>query len=479
MRFLYISFCLFCTAASLVAQETWTLERCIKYAQETNITIQQAQLALRTAQLSATEAKAARNPSLNAQSNLGKQLGRTIDPRSNDFVNSSVGFNSLSLNASMNIFQGGAITHSVRQATHQVQAAQADLERSANDIGLLVAQAYLNILLAEEQLNNAKARVNQSEEQMRTTRKFITVGTLPAIDSLNILAQLTRDRQVEIAAQNSLDLAYLSLRQLLQVDPDKPFKVEEPLIAVPEDSYLSTMQTRDIYSSALSNQPAIRAGESRLRAAHEGVSVARAAYYPTVGLFGQLTSNYSTAYKDYTFLNAGSFQGNTPIVVTGLDGRRDTGFLANFVPELSGRTVGYGRQVEENFGQAFGVTLSVPIYQNGRTKLNVQRAKLNIKSVELQNEQAKQQLRSDVQTALANAKAASEQYKAALATLDASRLAHENMKKRHALGAVNTLELTTTRNSLTQAENDVTVARYDYIFKVKILDFYLGRKIKL
>ncbi len=479
MRILYLSLCLKFCAAAAVAQEAWTLERCIKYAQETNITIQQAQLALRTAQLSATEAKAARNPSLGFDSNLGMQLGRTIDPRSNDFVDTRVGFNSLTLNAGVNLYRGGAITHSVRQAAHLVQAAQADLERSINDVGLLVAQAYLNILLAEEQLNNAKARVSQSEEQMRTTRKFITVGTLPAIDSLNVLAQLTRDRQVQIAAQNSLDLAYLALRQLLQVDPDKPFRVEEPFIVVPEDSYLATLQTREIYTTALSNQPGIRAGESRLRAAHEGVSIARAAYYPTIGLFGQLSSNYSTAYKDYTFLNSGSFQGNTPIVVTRLDGRRDTGFLASYFPEFSERTVTYDRQVKENFGQAFGVTISVPIYQNGRNKLNIQRAKLNIKSVELQNEQVKQQLRSDVQTALANAKAASEQYKAALATLDAARLAHENMKKRHALGAVNTLELTTTRNNLTQAENDVTQARYDYIFKVKILDFYLGRKIKL
>lgn len=153
--------------------------------------------------------------------------------------------------------------------------------------------------------------------------------------------------------------------------------------------------------------------------------------------------------------------------------------MANFIPNFSEKTVGYGRQVEENFGQAFGVSLAVPIYQNGRNKLNIQRAKLNIKSVELQNEQTRQQLRSDVQTALANSKAASEQYKAAQATLSAARLAHENMKKRHALGAVNTLELTTTRNNLSQAENDVTVARYDYIFKVKILDFYLGRKLKL
>jgi outer membrane protein len=479
MRFLTIFTIVLVSGASAICQETWTLERCVKYAQETNITIQQAQLSLRNAQLNASEAKAARNPNLSAQSNLGMQFGRTIDPRSNSFVNSSVGFNSLSLNAGLNLFQGGAVLHNVRQTGHQVQAAQADLERSANDIGLLVAQSYLNILLADEQLQNAKARLSQSEEQLRTTRKFINVGTLPAIDSLNVIAQLTRDRQVEIAAQNNLDLAYLSLRQLLQIDPDKAFRIEEPIIEVPESNYLTAMQAGDIYSTALSNQPGIRAGESRLRAAHENVSVAKSALYPTISLFGQLSSNYSTAYKDFTFLGTGNFQGGNPITFTRLDGRVDTGLVANFIPNFSEKTVGYGRQVEENFGQAFGVSFAVPIYQNGRNKLNIQRAKLNIKSVELQNEQTRQQLRSDVQTALANSKAASEQFKAAQATLSAARLAHENMKKRHALGAVNTLELTTTRNNLSQAENDVTVARYDYIFKVKILDFYLGRKIKL
>jgi outer membrane protein len=472
--------CLLLFATSLFGQETWSLERCVKYAQETNITIQQAQLALRNAQLDMKQSKAARNPSLSAQSNLGTQLGRTIDPRSNDFISTQVGFNNLSLNANLNLYQGGAIKNGITQSNHLVQAAQADLERAANDVGLLVAQSYLNILLAEEQLKNAQSRVSQSRDQLRNTRKFIEVGTLPAIDSLNVIAQLTRDQQIEISAQNNLDLTYLSLRQLLQVEPEKGFRIEDPAIIIPEESYLASLQSRDIYSAALTTQPAIRAGESRLRAAHTAVAVAKSNYYPTVGLFGQLSSNYSTAYKNYDFLGTGKFSGASPIVFTTNGGRRDTGLVANFIPDLSdGKTVAYPKQVGENFGQAFGLTVQVPIYQNGRTKIGVQRAKLNIKAAELENERSRQQLRSDIQTSLANARAALNQFKAAEATREASRLAFENMKKRHALGAVNTLELTTTRNNLTLAENDVTVARYDYIFKVKILDFYLGRKIKL
>jgi outer membrane protein len=465
----------------LAGQEYWSLERCIKYAQETNITIQQAQLSLRNAQLDVHQSKAARNPNLSAQTSLGEQFGRTVDPTTNTFNNTAIGFNSLSLNAGWNIFQGGAVKHGVRQSNHLVQAAQLDLERTANDIGLLVAQAYLNILLAEEQVKNAQNQYNQTTEQLRTTRKFIAVGTIPAIDSLNVVAQLTRDRQLEIATQNNLDLATLSLKQLLQIEAEKPFKIEDPAITVPEDSYLASLAMRDIYSNAIATQPAIRAGESRLRAAHEGVYIAKSALYPTIGLFGQMSSNYSTAFKNPVFFGPVTLSSGVPVVTSPINNptRFDTILFQQFDRKFRLDEVKYGKQIGENFGQAVGLTMTVPIYQNGRNAINIKRSKLQIKSVELQNEQTRQQLRSDIQTAMANAKAANNQYKAAQATLDAARLAHENMKKRHTLGAVNNLELTTTRNNLSLAENDVTVARYDYIFKVKILDFYLGRKITL
>ena len=479
MRHLLFSICFLCFSAFCSGQEAWSLERCVKYAQETNITIQQAQLALRNAQLDTKQSKAARNPSLNARSNGGIQFGRTIDPTTNAFIQAQTGFNSLGLDAGLNLFQGGAIAHSIKQSGHLTQAAQADLERAANDVGLLVAQSYLNILLSEEQLKNAQNQVRQSNEQLKTTRKFIEVGTLPAVDSLNIIAQLTRDEQVLIAAQNNLDLAYLTLRQLLQIEPEKSFKIEEPIIVIPEDTYLASIVTRDIYSTALGNQPAIKAGEWRLRAAHEGVSIAKAALYPTLGLFGQLTSNYSTQYKLPVLVGTGRFGSPTPVQITDLTGNTFTAGVAFYEPDFERQLVSYPKQISDNFGQAVGLNLSIPIYQNGRTALNIQKAKLNIRSVELQNEQEKQQLRSDIQTAIANSKAANNQYKAAQATYNASRLAYENMQKRHTLGAVNSLELTTSRNNLTLAENDVTVARYDYIFKLKILDFYLGRKIKL
>jgi outer membrane protein len=477
---------LFCSLSltQILCQEAWSLDRCLKYAQETNITIQQAQLNLRSAQLDLKGAKAARNPNITAGINGGAQTGRTVDPTTNTFGTAIIGFNSLSLNAGVNLFQGGLIKHSIKQSNHLAQAAQLDTERTYNDVGLLVAQSYLNILLAEEQLQNAQNRIDQSNEQLRTTRKLIMVGTLPAVDSLNVIAQLTRDQQVEIATQNSLDLAYLSLRQLLQLETDKPFKIEDPLIQTPEESYLSSLAMRDIYTNAVATQPAIRAGESRLRAAHEGVSIAKAGLYPTVGFFGQLTSNYSTQFKEFKPTGLGSFGPPSLLLSTTKDilnpaARYDTILAKQFIPDIRGNSVAYNNQISDNFGQGVGLNITVPIYQNGRTNINIQRAKLNIKAVELQNEQARQQLRADIQTAMANAKAANNQYKAAQATYKATLLAHENMKKRNALGAVNTLDLFTTRNNLAQSENDVTLARYDYIFKVKILDFYLGRKITL
>jgi outer membrane protein len=478
MRFLLLTFFIVSLASTVFAQESWSLERCIKSAQESNITIQQAQLVLRNAQLDTKLAKAARNPSLSANVSGGGSFGRSIDQTSNAFVNKGFGYNGLGLDAGVSLFQGGLINHNIKQSRHQVQAAQADLESAANDVGLFVAQAYLNILLAEEQVKNAQNRMSQTLEQLKNTRKFIAVGTLPAVDSLNVVAQIARDEQVLIGTQNTLDLAYLSLRQLLQIEPEKSFKIENPMITIPEEAYLSSVSMRDVYSTALTTQPSIRAGESRLRAAHEGVSIAKAGLFPTLSLFAQLNSNYSTQYKENTGTDV-RLGGGIPVVVTDPTGNAVPVSIQFLEPIPVLRTVPYAQQHDETFRQGIGVNLNIPIYQNGRTHLNIQRSKLNIKSVELQNEQTKQALKSDIQTALANARAGNKQYKASLATFAASKLAYENMQKRYTLGAVNALDLTTARNNLTLAENDVTVARYDYIFKVKILDFYLGKKIKL
>lgn len=470
-----LSFFLFFTCTQAKAQEVWSLERCITHAVDNNITIKQAQATVATNELAQKQAKASRYPNVSASVNAGNQYGRTIDPTTNQFLNQSIGFNSMSLNAGVNVFSGGQIHHQVKQAQWDTKAAQADAENSINTLALNVASAYLSILQAEEQLNNAGNRVKQSQEQLANTNKLIEAGNTPAGERFTIEAQMARDEQAEIIALNSLELGFLNLKQLLQLEPDYPMSIERPGVAISSTVDPETLALGELYQQALATQPNVKAADYRMQSADESISLAKAAYYPTVSLFGSLTSNYSTQFRKFT--PTGEVRKDpfpTLVEISGMDVP-----VFFYSPEIIVEDLKYFPQLDQNFGQSLGVNVSIPIYSNHRNKLSVERARLNRVTSEMQNTQVRQQLKNDIQTAIANARSAKLQMAAAEKTLEAQKNAYANTEKRHAIGGANSLELTTAKNNLDIAQNDLTTAKYDYLFRLKIIDFYLGVPITL
>jgi outer membrane protein len=459
-------------ASCLQAQEVWSLQRCIAHAVDNNLTLKQAQANVRVAQLAESQARASRLPSVNASVSVSEQFGRTIDPTSNSFVNTAIGSNQLGINASLPLYAGGRILNTIRQSKWDVQAAEADAAQSANTLALQVAQAYLSILLAREQVESAQNRVSLSQKQLTNTQKLIDAGNVPLAEKYTVLAQIARDEQAQVQAVNSLELAYLNLRQLLQLEPDYPMQIETPQLVVPSADELEGLQLSRLYQVAKSTQPNIAANGFRIKSAESGIDVARSGYLPSVSLFGNLNSFYSTQFTvsepTGNLLPPSAF----PVQING-----QTASFAFLQPETTSKRIPYFDQLDQTFGQGIGVSLNIPIYQNGSVKLSVERARLGLQSAQLQDNQAQQQLKSDIQTALNNARAARRQLDAAQKSYDANQVAYMNMEKRQALGAVNTLELNTAKNNLDIAENDLIVAKYDYYFKVKILDFYQGKAI--
>lgn len=466
-------FAAFAFAATTVnAQDSWSLERCVKHALDNNLTIKQTQANVRTALLSEQQAKASRLPNLSAQVSAGEQFGRTIDPTTNTFGTSAIGFNQMTLSAGVSVFQGGLIHNSVKQAGYNTRAAVADAQQSANDLALQVAQAFLSVLLAEEQLKSAQARIGQSKEQLNNTLKLIDAGNLPPADRFTIDAQIAREEQLAVTSANNVELSMLNLKQLLQLEPDYVMSIEKPIFSIPADAAPEAYTLPSVYETATATQPSISAAGFRLKSAEKGVDIARAGYYPTLSLFANLSSNYSTAFRTGT-------PGPNELVEQDVQIGGQTVRIGFFQPTLIIKDVPYFDQIDRNFGQGIGVSLNIPIYQNGRTRLSVERARLGIVNAQLAEVQAKQRLKNDIQTAIANAKAAKKQMEAANKSVEAARAAFVNAEKRHALGAINTLNLSIAKNTLDIAENDLLVARYDYLFRLKIIDFYLGKEIKL
>lgn len=460
------------------AQESWSLEKCVNYAMQNNLGIKQAQYNIRTAELSLDQNKASRLPSLNASANAGFQFGRTIDPTTNSFNNQKIGFNSYNLNASAVLFNGNAIKNGIKKSNIDLKIAKFNGDEVSNNLGLSVANAYLSILLADEQVNNAKKRLELSQQQLDQTDKLIRAGSLPENNRLDFLSRIAQDEQMVIEAQNQEAIAYLNLKQLLELDADVNFRISKPSVEIPAKDNPGILNIEEVYTTALGFQPQIKSASLQIESAKVGESISKAALLPRLVIFGGLSSNYSSLAKDFDNPNLDNIEtfplNPRPILVNGIPAE---------VTEFGIRGVTFDNkkyfdQLNENFGQNVGLSINIPIYNNNLNKINIERAQLNSLNAQVSNQQIKNRLKSDIQLSLANARSGKRAHEAALKSVTAAEAAYSNAEKRFNLGAISTFEFTTARNTLDQAIVSEVRAKYQYIFYLKVIDFYLGKQIK-
>lgn len=433
--------CALTLSCSAFAQEAWSLQKCISHAKQNNLSLRQSQIAVSQAELTEKGSRMAKMPSINASTNLGFQYGRNIDPTTNDFINTRIGFNNWSVNADAILYNGGAIKNTIKQSEFDLAAAKEDANTQFQNIALQMASAYLSILLAKEQVTIAQQAISQTKEQLSTIDKRINAGTVPKADRLDLLAQIARNEQTLIQAENSVAINYLTLKNILELEPDYNLEIIIPteIMEIQESSEAYALGA--VYTQATNTQASIKASEARMKSAELGVPIAKAGMLPIVRAFAGLDTRFS---------NASLFQSDP-----------------------------YFNQLDNNFGQNIGLQLNIPIYNKHRNSINIERARLDIINAEVQNKQAKQQLKADVQNAIANASAARLELTASERSLEAAKAAFDNSQKRYDLGAINTLDLTTAKTNLDTAELNVARAKYDYIFRLKIIDFYMGKDLNL
>jgi len=436
----FLIYCL--SVGSLVAQEVWSLEKCVNHAAQNNLNLRQAEISIQQAELNKKRSEQARYPNLNAQIDGGLNFGRTIDPTTNDFRSVRIGNSRVSLSSNMTLYNGGRINNSIKQSKIDAEVARVDASRQLNDISLQIASSYLNVLLAQEQAIIAQKQVAQTTTQLDQTDKRIQAGVLPKNERLEILAQQARNEQNLIAAQNNVAINLISLKNFLELDPSYDLAVETPPDVVQVTSIDEYLNLSNVYQKALETQPSIKASELRIESANLDVDIAKADKLPSIGLFGQISSNYAHI-KDFPF------------------------------------NEGYFKQLDNNLGQILGAQINIPIYNRGVTDINVEQARLGILNAQVANKQAKQQLQADVQNAIASARAAKAQLEASQIALDAAKASFNNAQKMYDLGAINTLEYTNAKTNLDTAELDVVRAKYEYVFRAKVIDFYLGKELKL
>ncbi len=463
---------LFVFCSSGFTQETWTLEDCIRYAQQYNIQVLQSSIGVDQAEIGQKQSKQARYPNLNGVGNYSANFGRSIDPTSNSFIAQSLQANSFSLSAGAPIYNGFQLKNSLKRSEYDLLASEADKETVMNNIALSVAQAYLQILLNEDQVEIAKNRLVTTKRQLERTDILINAGQLPRVNRLTIEAQTFSDEQAIIFAENLVQTAYITLKSLLNKESDFEMTIVRPEILVPENTDLATMTVENLYTEAINTQPQIMANEYKKMSAKTGVDVAKGALQPSLSAFGSLGTNYSSRARklervDQTVETISVDIGGMPV---------DIGFPSQ--DPVFGNYA-YFNQLADNFSQAVGLRLSVPIYNNGVSKLNVQRAELNVISQEYTADQARQQLKADIQRALADARGTEKELAAAKKSVEAQTLAFDSTEKRYNLGAATTFEYAGAKDNLDIAKANLVSAEYRFLFQLKVLDFYVGKQIKL
>jgi outer membrane protein len=464
-------------ATFAVAQDStkWNLRTCVDYAMKNNISVKQATVQARISALQAKQAKMFQYPTANFNTGLGLQFGRSVDPTTNQFTTSELLYQNYSLQGGAQIYNWGRIKNSIAASTFSAQAAIADAEKAANDVALNVCVYYLQTLATKEQIRINEVQLARTMARLGDTKKRVEAGSLPELNVAELESQLAVDSTNFIASKISFEQNLLSLKGLLNIDAAAKFEIETPSIDKIPIEPLADLMPDIVFQLAIANQPQQKSDSFRIKAAEKNVLASKAQLYPTISGNYSLSSTYNN--KAQQIIGTSTF---TAPIGTVKVGGTDYNVFPNtpFTSYSLGKTP-YGTQLNQNFQQAVGVNVSVPIFNNGQRRIGYEQSKLNLKSAQLQSEQSNQKLKLDIYTAYTNAVNAMQKFYGTTKQVEASQKAYDYSIKRYEIGLLGTLDLIINQNNLATAKIQQLSSQFDYVFRMKLLEFYKGQGLKL
>lgn len=432
--------------ASLSAQENggWNLRQCIDHAIENNLTVMRAENAVEQSKVDVNTAKWARLPNLNGSAgesfNWGRAGTRVKDEATGNemvvYKNTNSNSTSFSLNTGVPLFTGFQLPNQYELTKLNLKAAMADLEKLQEDISINVTSYFLQALFNQELLKIAREQVLLSQEQVERIERLHTLGKVSMADVTEVKARLAQDDMNVTQADNNYRLSLLDLSQLLELPTPDGFRVTSP---DDEDLLLHILTPPDdIYMQAVGSKPGILAAQYRLEGSEKNIRVAQSAYYPQLSFSGSLGTGY------YSTVNGRNFK----------------------------------QQMDDNFSKYLGFNLSVPIFNRFTTRNNVRKARLQQQNYTIQLDETKKELYKEIQQAWYSAVAAEAKYKSSVVAVTAQEEAFRLMKEKFENGKSTSIEFNEAKLNLLRSQSDQVQAKYDYVFRSKILDFYKGMPIE-
>lgn len=425
------------------AQELWSLQKCIDYALQNNIQIKQQALNSDYYSNQLGQARFNRLPNLNAGFQNNMSFGRTIGA-DNTYLDINSNSTSGSLSSNVTLWNGFTLSNSIKMAELDLRASLEEMKKAKDDIMLNIAAAYLEILFADELVLVSEDLLKITQLQLDRTTKLVEAGSLAKGSLLEIEAQFAREELGVVNAQNRLQLAYLALYQFLELPSTESFRIEKP--DLPEiGANMSLLNSMDVFRNAVQLRPAVKGAEFKLESARKQLLIAKGSLLPTLSLGGNYYNFYNNKYVDYR----------------------------------TGAKIELNDQLKSNERYGFGISLNVPIFNRFQAKTGVNNAQIQLENTELQLQNTKNFLRKDIEQSYTNALAAFKRYVANQKTVVSSKEAFRYTEEKFNVGMINSVEYNQSKNNLSKAQSDLLQAKYEYIFRTKILDFYNGQPIVL
>ncbi|MCF6169974.1 MAG: TolC family protein [Bacteroidales bacterium] len=433
-----------------VAQELWTMEKCIEYAYQNNLQLKQSLLGVESADHDVLQSKLNVVPSLNASISQNFGWGRSPDPQTNIYANQQTQQSFFSINSDVTLFNGLQQINNIRQKQFDFLAQKYDSDKLRNDISLNIAAGYLLILFNLELVNNAERQVSISKNQMERTKKQVEAGAMARGALYDIQAQEAGEEANLVNNKNKLMLAYLDLMQMLDLEASPDFDIEKPKIEITGTP--SLLPPEMIYNKSVTFMPEIKSAEYRVKSAERTVSLAKGQYSPRIFASGSYSSLYSNQIR--------SIVDSDPIPVFG-------------------DTKPFDQQLNDNRNGVLVFGLSIPIFNGYQVTTNVRKSRIFEENAQLNLEIEKNILRKNIEQAYADAIAAYQTYIARKKSVESFQEAFNYMEEKFNVGMTNSTDYNIAKLQLSSAESDLASSKYDYIFKSKILDFYLGKSLTL
>lgn len=435
---------LFSIGITFAQQKKWTLEECVTYAVENNLSIAQFELDLENARIDKSDAIGALLPDLNGSANVSNSTGLSFDPTSQEPVTTTILTASGNLTSQLTLFDGLRNLHRLNRAKLNAVANQYRLDNLKDDIRLNVANSYLQILSNKESLKVFLAQYAVTEQDLKRTKELVESGVNPRGDLLEIEATAATQEQQIVNAENAILISRIGLAQLLQITDYENFDIAEEEFQVPPSDIFNN-SPKDIFNKALTFRNDIKFSESNVELALKDLQISKGAKYPTLSGF----FNYNTRYSDQ-----------------------------NLDP-LTGRLIPFKDQLYINDGISYGAQLNIPIFTGFSLSNNIKRSQISVEKAKLQLEQDKQTLETNVNQAYVDVSGSFKSYQAAEKTLEARQLAYEYAKERYNVGLMNAFDYSQAQSRVDNAAADVVRTKYDYIFRLKVLEFYFGIPLAL